>query len=61
MVQWVKNPTAVAWVALEVQVQSLDGRSGFKDLVLLQLQHRSKLCLGSSPWPRNFSILQVQP
>ena len=23
MVQWVKNPTAVAWVAAEVQVQSL--------------------------------------
>ena len=26
-----------------------------KDLALLQLRH------GSSPWPRNFHILQVQP
>ena len=28
MAQWVKNPTAGAWVAAEVSVQSLAWRSG---------------------------------
>ena len=38
MVQWVKNLTAVAQVAVErVQVRSLAEHSGLKDLVLLQL------------------------
>ena len=32
MVQWVKNPTAVAPVAAEVWVQSLAWRRGLKDL-----------------------------
>ena len=34
VVQWVKNPTAVAQVAAGVQVQSLALHSGLKDLVL---------------------------
>ena len=38
MVQWVKNLTAAAQVALEVQVHSLAQGSGFKDLALLQLR-----------------------
>ena len=28
--QWVKNPTEVAWVAVEAQVQSLAWCSGFR-------------------------------
>jgi len=55
VVQQVKNPTAVAWV------QSLALRSGLKDLALPQLQHRSKLWLGFSPWPGNFHMTRVWP
>ena len=51
MVQWVKNPTAVAQVAAEVQVQSL---------ALLQLWCRLQLWLGFDPRPRNFPMLGVQ-
>ena len=36
MAQWVKNPTAVAWVAGSVWVQSLAQCTGFEDPVLLQ-------------------------
>ena len=43
VVQWVKNPIAVAWVAMEVQVQSLARHSELKDPALLWLQHRSHL------------------
>ena len=43
VVQWVKNSAASAQVAEEVHVQSLAWHSGFKDLALLQLQHRSQL------------------
>ena len=32
--QWVKNPTAAAWVAVEVQARSLAQCSGLKDPVL---------------------------
>ena len=56
--QWAKNPTAVIWVAAEVQVWSPAHCSGLKDLVLLQLQHRSQLF---NHWPRNFHILRVWP
>ena len=59
--QWIKNPTAEAQVAAEGQVQSLAGRNGLKDLVLLQPRLRSQLWLGSSPWPRNLHMLWVQP
>ena len=55
MVQWVKNPTVVAWVVGETQVPSLPRRSGLKDPALLQLQ------LGFSHWPRNVLMPQVQP
>ena len=39
--QWVKNPTAVAQVAVEAQVGSLAQHSGLKALVLPQLWRRS--------------------
>ena len=60
MAQWVKNPTAAAQVAAEVQVWSLAQHSGLKDPVLLHLQHRLKLWLGFNPQPRNFHMPQVQ-
>ena len=56
MAQWVKNPTAVAQVSTEAQVQSLAWHSGLKDLELLQLHHRSQLWLRFSPWPWNFHM-----
>ena len=31
-----------------------------KDLVLVQLWHRSQLWLGFNPWPANFHMLQVR-
>ena len=36
--QWVKNPTAVAQVTVEEQVQSLARHSGLKDLEILHLR-----------------------
>lgn len=36
-------------------------RRGLKALVSLQLQHRSQLRLGLSPWPRNYRVLRVGP
>ena len=47
---WVKNVTAVAQVPGEMQVRSLAHRSGLKDLVLLQLWHRSQVQLGELPY-----------
>ena len=46
--RWVKDPTAVAQGAAEVQVRSPAQHSGLKDPGLPQLQ------LGFSLWPRNF-------
>ena len=46
VVQWVKNPTAVALVAVELQVQSLVPEQWVKDLALPQLQQRLHLRLG---------------
>ena len=37
MAQWVKNPTAVAWVIVEAWFQSLTEHSGLKNTALLQL------------------------
>ena len=48
--QWVKNPTAVAGIIAEVQVQSLAQHSGLKDLALLQLRFRFNL------WPGKFHM-----
>ena len=45
MAQWVKNPTVVVWITVEVWVQSLAWCSKLKDLVLLQLWLRF------NPWP----------
>ena len=53
MVQWVKNLTAVAWVAAKIEVQSLAWQSGLKDLALPQPG------LGFNPWPRSFYVLWV--
>ena len=55
MAQWVKDLTAVAQMAAEVQVRSLAWCSGLKVLALLQLRLRF------NSWPRNFHMLQVQP
>ena len=44
--QWVKNPTAAAWVAAELRVQSPGQHSGLKDPVL------PELWLGFNPWFR---------
>ena len=51
--QWVKNPTAVAWVTTKVQIPSPARCSGLKDPVLPQLQLRL------NPWttgPGNFHM-----
>ena len=47
MAQWVKNPTAAAWVSAEAQVPSLAWHSELKAPAWLQLR------LGFSPWPGN--------
>ena len=41
MTKWVKNLTAVAWIAAEVQVQSLARHSGLKDQVTAAAQIQS--------------------
>ena len=51
VVQWVKNLTAVAWVAAEVGVPSPVQCSGLKDPGLLQLQHSHSCGLDSVPSP----------
>ena len=61
VVQWVKNLTAVAWVAMEARVGSPAQCSGVKDPGLPQLQCRSQLQLGLNLWPRNCHMQWVQP
>ena len=61
MAQWVKNPTAMAQVTVEVQIRSLAWRSGLEDPTLPWLLHRSQLGLRFIPWPGSFHILWVQP
>ena len=56
MMQWVKNLTAVAQVALEALEQSLAWHSGFKYPALLQLWCKSELWLRFSPWTENFHL-----
>ena len=60
MVLWVKYPTAVAPVAVEMRGRSAAWRSGLKDPALLQLRHRSQLWLRFNPWPGNVHTLWVQ-
>ena len=55
MAQWVKDSTAVAWVAMEVRVQSLAHCSRLKDPAMTKLWFRS------DPWPGNLHMLQMQP
>ena len=59
--QWVKNLTAGALVTAEAWVPSPALCSGWKDLALPQLQHRSQLWAGFNPWPRNFHIWWMWP
>ena len=59
MVQWVKDLTSAAWIAMEEQVQSVAWFSGLQDQVLPQLQCRLQLWLGFNPWPRNSHMLLV--
>ena len=54
--QWVKNPTAAAWVPVEVWVGSPAQNRGLKDPTLPQLLQRSQLWLRFNPWPRNLHI-----
>ena len=61
LAQCVKNPNAVAQVAMEAQVQSSARGSGLKDLALPQLHPRLHLRLRFNPWPGNFHVPQVQP
>ena len=62
MAQWVKNPTATAWVTAEVRVQASAWHSGLKDLaLLLLLRCRSHLQLRFNPWPGNSHMQQAQP
>ena len=56
MVQWVRNPTAVAQVAVEAQVLCQAWHSELKDLALPQLWHRQQLWLGFNPWPGSFHM-----
>lgn len=49
MAQWLKNPTALAGVSMEVRVQFLARCNGLKDLALPQFWHRSQLRLGFDP------------
>ena len=46
--QWVKNLTAGAQVAVKAQIGSPAWHSGLKDLMLLQLWERSQLWFGLS-------------
>ena len=63
MTHWVKDPTAVAQMAVEARVQSWAWHSGLKDPELPQLWHRSQPWLRFNPRPGNFHMLQgqVQP
>ena len=62
MVQWARNLTAEAWIAMEkAQVLSPAQCSGLKDPALPQLQCRLQLQLGFSYWPRNFHMPQMWP
>ena len=58
---WIKNLTAAARVAMEVQVQSLAQRSEFRDSPLLYRQCRLQLWLRFCPWPGNFHMPWLCP
>ena len=61
MAQWIKNPTAVAQVAVEVRVQFLTWYSELKDPMLPQLQCRLELRLIFSPLPGKLHMPWIQP
>ena len=47
MLQWVKNPTAVAWVTVEVQVQSLAWKLPYaKGVTIKKLNYSIKIKRG---------------
>ena len=54
--QWVRNPTAVAWVAAGMQVLSPAWHSWLKDLALPQLQCSSLLLTGELPYALSMAI-----
>ena len=56
LAQWVKDPTAVAWVTAEVWVQSSVWRCGVKDPALPHLWRRSQLWLRYNPWSWNLHV-----
>ena len=60
MVQWVNNLTALAWVTVEVQVQTLAWYNGLEDHVLPHLWHNLELWVRFNPWARNFHMPRVQ-
>ena len=55
--QWIRNPTAAAWVTVEAWILSPAQLSGLKDPALPQLRCRLQLKLRFNPRPRNFYIL----
>ena len=56
MAQWVKNPTAVDWVNVEVHVGSPTWHSGSKDPTLLQLQPRIQSLAWEPPYAMGVAI-----
>ena len=56
MVQWVNDPACLC-----AGGGLIPGVLWVKDLVFLQLWHRSKLWLRFDPWPGNFQMPQGQP
>ena len=61
MVQWVRNPTLVARVTVEMQVRFPAQHNGLKDPVLPQLWCGLQMWLGFIPWPGTFHMLWVWP
>ena len=61
MVDWVKNPTAMAQVTVEVQIRSPAWHSGLQDIEVLAQRQRRLLWLRFSPWPGNVQMAQVWP
>ena len=56
VVQWVKNPTAAAWVFSEAWVCTQACSSGLKDLALLQLWPGFSPWLGEPPYAVSVAI-----
>ena len=57
MLQWIRNPTAEAQVAEEMQVQSPAPHRRLQGSRVAELQHRPQMQLRFNSWPRNFHML----